>query len=560
MTTTTTTLPPNWLSYVPGRIQVFLNGRLLRNDEYVATDGLTVTLVVPASQYDVITIACLDIIPVPNPSDFYYVFLGRTIAWEDDNNAPTPEDVRVSDAETKRNIMAVKRIQPSDTSLMVPRVNWTSGTVYPTYKDDTIIAETSFYAMNTGYRIYKCIYSPGTPSTIEPTHTTAGPKVLADNYIWELLYEVPVSDRLKFLTPEYIPVKFYSTSSTFDHTGLLDYIILHDGGTGYATPPTVYILGDGYGATATATVSGGVITAINVTDGGSGYSFARVSIVGGNSDADAEAVLRASDLPMTVNQDVASYAITTAGAINTIEILESGEGYVNDGEVYVAIVGDGTGASVFPPVISPTGGIAEIRIDQGGRGYTFANVIISSITSPTTEATAKVVIEPQGGHGSNIPQELYSTVVGVSVNLEDIMSDFFTSNNFRQIGVIMNINTYADQHALFSDYTGNACYIATVSNIGQYTVDDILTTEEGGEFVVVFIDGSTMFLLPTIDMISESSTITNVTSGYPGPLYLDTLVSPEVSVELGNIIYVRNVSPIDRELGQTEQLKLFFRF
>jgi hypothetical protein len=44
------------------------------------------------------------------------------------------------------------------------------------------------------------------------------------------------------------------------------------GGNGYVTAPTVTITGTGSGATATATVSGGVVTSIQVTDGGSGYN------------------------------------------------------------------------------------------------------------------------------------------------------------------------------------------------------------------------------------------------------------------------------------------------
>lgn len=51
------------------------------------------------------------------------------------------------------------------------------------------------------------------------------------------------------------------------------------GGTGYTVAPTITFHGTGSGAAATATVSGGVITAINVTTGGSGYNVPPTVII-----------------------------------------------------------------------------------------------------------------------------------------------------------------------------------------------------------------------------------------------------------------------------------------
>lgn len=57
-------------------------------------------------------------------------------------------------------------------------------------------------------------------------------------------------------------------------------IVAANGGTGYDdnNPPEVTIRGDGFGAKATATVVGGVITAINIIDGGQGYDSYSVII------------------------------------------------------------------------------------------------------------------------------------------------------------------------------------------------------------------------------------------------------------------------------------------
>lgn len=60
------------------------------------------------------------------------------------------------------------------------------------------------------------------------------------------------------------------------------------GGTGY-TAATVAITGDGTGATATVTVSGGVVQAIVMTDVGEGYSAATMVISGDGTGATAVA-------------------------------------------------------------------------------------------------------------------------------------------------------------------------------------------------------------------------------------------------------------------------------
>jgi hypothetical protein len=78
----------------------------------------------------------------------------------------------------------------------------------------------------------------------------------------------------------------------FDTLGdTVDDITITSGGTGYTTAPTVAVAGS---ATATATVSGGIVTAITITSAGSGYtSVPAVTFSGGGgSGAAATATLK----------------------------------------------------------------------------------------------------------------------------------------------------------------------------------------------------------------------------------------------------------------------------
>lgn len=68
-------------------------------------------------------------------------------------------------------------------------------------------------------------------------------------------------------------------------------ITLDTGGSGYTGDPQVTISGDGSGAIATATVTAGAVSAITIVSPGTGYSFAAISITGGNRSANASASL-----------------------------------------------------------------------------------------------------------------------------------------------------------------------------------------------------------------------------------------------------------------------------
>ena len=74
------------------------------------------------------------------------------------------------------------------------------------------------------------------------------------------------------------PWKSWKDNNTYSITG----ITLANAGADYKTPPTVSITGDGTGATAQAYISRGSVIAVKMTNVGNGYTYATVSLVGGN--------------------------------------------------------------------------------------------------------------------------------------------------------------------------------------------------------------------------------------------------------------------------------------
>lgn len=544
------------LAYTPGRIAVYVNGTQLATDAYTATNGTSVVLDSGASLNQNVVIVTYDVYTYPNPSDYYYVFLGRTSAWTNDASAPTPTDTRETDAQTRRDIMAVKRVQPNDTALMIERVNWVTGTIYSAYDSDVVLQSLAndFYVMNSAYRIYKCVYSPGTASTVQPTSTAVGPQTLADGYKWQFLYEVPVGDRAKFLTNDYIPVRFTATSSAFDHNGVVASVTIQSAGSGYVSAPSVAILGDGVGATATATIAAGGVNSITITNGGEGYSYALISFSGGGgSGASAIVNLETSDVPNPLNIDVAANAVVKNGSIDFVNVVSGGTGY--SGATIINVAGDGTGFAATATVSS--GVITAVTVTNPGSGYTYATL------TPTvgSNAALQAVISPQGGHGSDVPKELLANVVGIVVSIEDVAADFFLNNNFRQFGLVKNLKQY-ESGTLFTSNTGNAAYVVTVPSGTPYTIDDILTTAAGGRFIVTYKSGTTLHLLPIIDDINlaAGSVVANETTPSGTTLTLTTVTAPEIDSHTGDIVYVQNITPVTRQSEQVEKIKLYFSF
>lgn len=229
-----------------------------------------------------------------NDSSFY-ALLGRPVAWTDDNAAPMPADTFQNvDFDFWRQVYGGKLIGLSDTTHSINRHDWVEGEVYDQYRDnDAALLTKDFYVITDDFNVYKCIYNrEGIPSEDKPTGTGTAIFTTSDGYKWKFMYTIAPADANKFVTPQFHPVKTLtsddgSTQWTVQQAaipGTIDSITQITGGSGYTTA-SVAIVGDGTGAAATATIGGGVVTRVTITNPGSGYTWATVSITGDGSAA-----------------------------------------------------------------------------------------------------------------------------------------------------------------------------------------------------------------------------------------------------------------------------------
>ena len=227
-----------------------------------------------------------------------YLFVGKNTAFANDNSPPTPINSTANIEYTPwRDMYGVKRIQSADVTHAIPRYDWTSGTVYVAYDDtSTSLLTDTFYVMTEDYNVYKCLFNNASAaSTTKPTGTSSTRFTTADGYIWKFMYTVSTAKALKFLTSDYMPIQTLASddgttqwsvqSAAVD--GGIEVIKVTSGGSGYATAPSVTIVGDGTGATANATITANVVTAVTITAAGTGYTKASVSFGSGAAAATA---------------------------------------------------------------------------------------------------------------------------------------------------------------------------------------------------------------------------------------------------------------------------------
>ena len=133
------------------------------------------------------------------------------------------------------------------------------------------------------------------------------------------------------------------------------------------------------------------------------------------------------DKPLIVNNN----------QIKAVQIENGGTGYSNG---TASIVGDGSGATVSIAVDS-SGTITSVTVTNGGKGYTYG--IIDLKTNSGSGSKLIPIIPPSKGHGYNIYEELGTDRVLMYARFDDSTKDFPIDTKFAQVGIIKNPETFS---------------------------------------------------------------------------------------------------------------------
>lgn len=234
-----------------------------------------------------------------------YLSFGKSDPWLNDAQPPSTNANTRAELDIWYNMVGAKKIVTSDIRHVVPRVDWTANTIYKQF-DDLRDNSAGIYVMTDEYNVYKCLDNKANSnSSIKPTSiNTSSVFKTSDGYTWKYMYTVSDEEILRFLTPDYMPVKTLTLNDNSlqwqvqeaASPGQIYSILVTNPGTNYKNTSNILVsvFGDGNGAIATATVNtqSNTIQSITMNAYGVGYTTATVRISGGGgANATARAII-----------------------------------------------------------------------------------------------------------------------------------------------------------------------------------------------------------------------------------------------------------------------------
>lgn len=375
-----------------------------------------------------------------------YAVLGRNRAYDDENNPDTPIETDIDKhCVLWRDAIGARKITSGDVSHVIPRYNWTTGTVYSQYRDtDKNLYDRAFYVLTSENNVYKCLYNnKGAASTIEPTGYSLRPFTLSDGYTWKYMYSISLGQSDKFLTAGYMPVRTLANTDGSSE-GTRQVAVQNASVNGAIEIVETVGVGSNYKQVSNAIAESATTTTVTLSSAAGDtpslidnyYNGSSLYIISGTGEGQLRRVINytGSTRTFTVNTGWATLPNTDSKMIVSPT---------------VTIIGDGTNAKAYARVAGSTsvrsGGIDSIQVINRGSGYGQASAIISANTIHGSGATANVVISPIGGHGKDPVRELGGDKLLLNCQFEGSLGTSSTGKgyipanvDFRSISILKN--------------------------------------------------------------------------------------------------------------------------
>ena len=502
---------------------------------------------------------------VTRSSKFYY-FLGKTKPYPLINGleqVETPLPTYKYELSTRKDIILMDQIAPTDVSFVIPRINWESGQVFDQYDDfysssfpsnsgATSIETSKFYVLTTGtYNLYICLDNNNNSiSTISPSGSDTIPFITADGYKWKYIMNIPAALRVKFLTSFYIPITT-AINSNFYNNGAISSITIDNSGSGYTanttaaititngtTLVTALVTGRTYaiasigdttninwntlaGTTTTLTVSSfignGTTTVTGNVASTTGFVVGDTIVISGATGTEqtklngtwtiASLPAGGTSFTFVVTTAVASGSLT--GSLGTTTKYKT---YAINSIVTPVALGTGTGtlkgtgAILKPRISSVNGSVFKVDIASGGTGYA------AGATLTVTGTGTLAVLSPVITSGIITFVQILAPGSGyraVALNTPLTVSTVSDSGSGAQITAIVENNTIVDT---IIDNGGSGYRSAILTTTGA-------VSGTGAKFSVVCSGGELETAQSNVELLAingsiENIYVTNQGSGY----------------------------------------------
>jgi hypothetical protein len=390
-------------------------------------------------------------------SNKVYLMIGKADAWSgaslgqyaesspSDTAIPTPKDTTVAPFIHHNDMIAAKLINTSDVSHVIKRIDWTSGTIYTEYdhnQDDQI--DQTFFAMTDQYNVYKCISNyGGAASTDKPTGQSSSIIETSDNYRWKFMYEVQQSDVLKYVTTDWLPIKFLSiddgtTQWTVQQAavdGALEHIDVTAGGTGYVNTHT--------GTSQVGSTSTTIKLAATASATDDLYNTMTVYISSGTGSGQIRTI---TDYVGSTKVATVAVWTTTPDGTSVYEVMPAVTISHGSETPVPGVLATARVSSVVANVIK--------KVSMTAVGTLYRSGTATIVGGGGSGCTLEPRIGPKGGHGKNAKTELGGAYVMMNVRLVGTEGgDFTVGDDFRKVILITN-PTASNSAATASTYSG----------------------------------------------------------------------------------------------------------
>ena len=492
---------------------------------------------------------------ISTTANSYYVFIGLPNATDTNSdwntNTPAPIDNFDDHDDIYDTLISAKKINSSDVLQVIRKINWTTGTIYEMYRHDYDINNTTpqtnssslynsnFYVVNSDYRVYECIYNGADPtnsgkglaSLEEPTHTDLQPRLESDGYLWKYLYTIKPSDIVKFDSVEYVPVPtdWLESADSLDVrnaaiSGKIETVVIENTTSASyqfsGTKNNVPISGDGQDGLASVTFVNGKPTAVQVTNGGTGYTFGTL---------DLDKVVTGSGAEFSV-------IIPPPGGHGADIYKELG---ANKVLIYSRIENSDTTNPDFP-----TGNqFARIGIVENPQIFGTNNQLTAASASGVYGlrlagvAAASMSVAVDGDVTQTIG--IGSTAIGKIIGYD---------------AVTKTLQYWQDRSLALDTSTGSKPTYGY--RLNKFTS----SPGAGGNTNVTVTTTTGTATLPIDTGFTGVSTTVNSRTYYFGQSYTTGLANPEIKKYSGNIIYIDNRPEVTRATNQREDIKIILEF
>jgi hypothetical protein len=493
---------------------------------------------------------------VTTSANNYYSFVGlpnpTDIQSDWDVSPPAPKDNFNEENNYWDTMIALKKVTSSDIRQVIPKRTWVSGNTYDYYRHDysrsnvanvsgsTTLYSSSFYVLNSDYRVYICLQNgtdpdnpKGKPSLDEPTFTDLEPRTAGtsgDGYIWKYLYTIKPGDIVKFESTDFMPVPLnwdtsIETVSVKNNAvdGSIKTVIITNRGVGVGAANRTYtrvpIKGDGTGAECTITINNDQqVESIVVSNQGSGYTYGTVDLVSGN--------------------------VPTGSVTPTFDVIIPPKG--------------GHGADIYRE-LGAYNVLIYSRIENDSENPDF---ITGNQISRVGIVENPVVYKPSDNKISSV----YAIkLTGIGYSSAVFSSDsFITQTIGTGITAVGRVISYDQTTAVLKYWQDRSLAgfstigIAQSTSLYGYELKEFTSTPLSGGSLV--INGNTGATLSIDSSFSGISTSINNRTYYLGQDFVNGLSNPEIKKYSGNIIYVDNRPSITRSINQKEDIKVILQF